>query len=1045
MSQRLGLVMLTLLAVAACGGGGGGGGDDSPEAAARLCPKQLASLQDGLIDLAGGSGGSSGGDGGSGDGAGSLGQFQNTEVIMRDADLVEIGRTRTDEAGKVTIKIPATCKGPFEVEYKGGNGATYFDEASGRQEPFPEGKQLRVRFPALPTRFGVTPYTEAAVRLMESGADGITKATKKAMDPEAINSANRRISEVLTDQVAGTFRGKEDSFGLIDITSQPVLVNESNFKTPGTLTDTPEGRYGAILAGFVRGSNTFAGGGAGDGTGNGVPAASSPALRATDQLIEDLSDGQLDLQGSKGPVLAGAETPAYTYETFWRAKTIAAGLASQDAGDITLRQSAEKSLLGEYRFSLLETYKTASCREPDCPPYEVRSGGSETVRLYGDGLLTVDRGVSAAFGPNGNTYVARPPSASSFRREPTEGEVAVLDPATGVNVKFVDVKVGTRGQTLALQQDRKAVVHVRPIQPYVVTGNEESNQSFEYYQALLAPSLQVSKQQILLTGNDNLRVVSFTASPAREDRTYPGSRVPDFIYVLTDGTLWGVSLSDPTNPFSMPQPEPLQSVVYDQFVTPGFDPAYGRAPAGALQVPWTGPRRLFGLTRAGGVRTWLEGEAAPGVLLAIPGKVVLLAAESKTGVFALTGDGKVFWINADQAHVPGAGPPPLGRKPRLQDYARRFPLNHVQQVSGLDAPICWLARTEAIACKTGVAYRWKEETALLEYEEPDPSGGPLPIRQSTFLPVGSAIKAAPEAGVPPFWRISAVDEFYRASSLGKSINVSGLRYLKADGTSTTLEEVRNLRNVVTDLRFFERRGSVPAGNYQFLEGKQLRKAFETLFNARTPINITRSSTNPPGGFTLRQIIQPASDNQFLFRLVVNESLDPKQPTAEFRAEFLPSQAGVDSFRVTQMQFGDPNTSGSSGVQGPSGVPVNKRLTFKDTDVFRADATWEFWDVFYLNPVNGQAGSNVARMRLIPGLVSGREYDFRLCFAIDGQTQPLAGVNAGFRFSRKSCTLHANDGTFLGRMTGQAAYREFIQGAPVGTPTNIDFGQIYETE
>lgn len=333
----------------------------------------------------------------------------------------------------------------------------------------------------------------------------------------------------------------------------------------------------------------------------------------------------------------------------------------------------------------------------------------------------------------------------------------------------------------------------------------------------------------------------------------------------------------------------------------------------------------------------------------------------------------------------------------------------------------------------------------MEYEEPDPSGGPEPIRQSTFLPVASAINAAPEAGVPPFWRISAVDEFYRASSLGKSINVSGLRYLKADGTSTTLEEVRNLRNVVTDLRFFERRGSVPAGNYQFLEGKQLRKAFETLFNARAPIDITRLSTNPAGDFTLRQIIQPESDTQFLFRLLVNDSLDPRQPTAEFRGEFLPSDAGAASFRVTQMQFGDPNTSSSLNSQEPGAVPLKGPLTFRDTDVFRADATWESWEIYFLNPVNAQGGERVARMRLIPGLVSGREYDFRLCFAIDGQAQPAAGVNAGFRFGRKSCTLHANDGTFLGRMTGQAAYREFAQGAPVGTPSAIDFGQIYETE
>jgi hypothetical protein len=391
-------VMLAVVSLlSACGGGSS---SDPHTIVLSNCTKEAMLVRSGPLMTTGvdGSGGDGGGGGGSGgDGAGSLGQFRNTIVIVKDKNLAEIGRAVTDDSrGMVNIDLGG-CKEPIEVEYRGGAGATYFDEATGKSEPFPEGYRLRARFPELPRHFGVTPYTEAAVRLMEESG-GAT-----SLDAAAVAKANRRIAEILTDQVPGHFRTPGgDPFGLIDITQQPVVLNESNSTTQGTLTDTSSGRYGAVIAGFALASDSFSGG-VGAGGALSAPSAGSfsakasaeplgPALRAMLQLVEDLADGNLDLQGPAGPVLQGQEAPAYTYETMWRAKTIAAGITSQAAGSTELSGSSAQAKVAEYVFSVASVYLTRTCLGDGCERYEARSTGGQTVRLYADGRLSLQRG-----------------------------------------------------------------------------------------------------------------------------------------------------------------------------------------------------------------------------------------------------------------------------------------------------------------------------------------------------------------------------------------------------------------------------------------------------------------------------------------------------------------------------------------------------------------------------------------------------------------------------------------------------------------------------
>ena len=127
MDLRIALAVALVCTLTACGGGGDGDGP-GPDL---KCVTQPQAVLSGTLYMntgvhSGDSAGASDG-GGDGDGAGSLGQFRKTLVIVRDKNLNEIGRAVTDEEnGAVTIRL-GDCRDPIEVEYAGGDGATYFD------------------------------------------------------------------------------------------------------------------------------------------------------------------------------------------------------------------------------------------------------------------------------------------------------------------------------------------------------------------------------------------------------------------------------------------------------------------------------------------------------------------------------------------------------------------------------------------------------------------------------------------------------------------------------------------------------------------------------------------------------------------------------------------------------------------------------------------------------------------------------------------------------------------------------------------------------
>jgi hypothetical protein len=1038
MSIRVATSLAVLLFVAACGGGGGDGPTGVSSNPTKECVKEQVLLRLGRLTNTGdgdsGPGGGAGAEGASGDGDGALGQFRHTVFIVRDRNLQEIARTVTDATGMVNIRLPGGCIGPLEVEYQGGPTAQYFDESTGRFEPFPDGYRLRARYPSLPPRFGVTPYTEAAVRLMEATAGRVSTV----LDPDEIRAANDRIAEILTDQVPGAYRSANDgSFAPIDITIAPVTLNDQNARLAGTLGDDPSGRYGAVVAGLAVASGTFGA----TGTGGALAAPSAPggsaptvkqtqglppALRAMLQLADDLSDGNLDLQGAGGAVLAADEAPAYTYETMWRSKTIAAGLTTQEAGSAALEASARAAIIAEYQFSFSKVYLTATCiGAPNCDPYEARSTGSQTVRLHGDGRLTLQRAMSAAFGPDR--------SYRDARTDPAVKEVVVNDPLTGRPLRFVDVKVGSRGEILALRQDRRGIAYIDPMALYTVRGDEDPDDPANV-QRLRQLLDDVSVVLIDLAGQGNARVVSFTPSPAQ--RTFPGPQAPDFLYVLSDGTLRGGFRGTPggvvPSPIALPQPARLQAVVYDKFVPPGSDARYGRAVPAGTQLPWQGPRRLYGLTRAGEVIAWLEGETASGVRLDVPGTVVLLAAESKTSVYALTAQGEVYRINADQSHVtPSNGV--ILQRPTLADFPRRFALHQVTKVGGLAAPICWLARTEAIACRSGELFRWDEVTAKLNY-------GPSNLN-SALVPTDGDIVASKVDGLPRLWRLSAVDAFYSQRFDGEpSLFVEGLRLITVAGAATGLEEALGQRNLLTTLRAFPE-GS--ATQHPYLTGPQMRVALQSLFSPAAPLaqGLAKASTTPRGhGLVYR--IAPVGQDLYDLSLAVDGDGSLQHPGIDLLLEFRASAGAVDHFRAVRLHGGDRDTVDASGAA--SDQPLREPHRFDDGQFFPLERTAFTWDLWYRVPLkqDGPVADSGLRAKIIPMAIPSRPYEFRLCFHVEGQSSP-----ASIRFARLACTVHDNAGRFIGRGSGVSAYSTYSNGArtPPGNTRQVDFGHVYDGE
>ena len=134
----------------------------------------------------------------------SLGKILKAKVVLKNAaNNAPIGEQNTGTVGKVTFTIPSTVSTVI-AEVQGGNGAQYFDEATGQMVDLPAGSVLRAATTVVAnnSEIGVTALTEAAVKRAE------TLAGTGNIVPQ-LNTAKAQI---------------ESAFGVTDILQAPTLV-----------------------------------------------------------------------------------------------------------------------------------------------------------------------------------------------------------------------------------------------------------------------------------------------------------------------------------------------------------------------------------------------------------------------------------------------------------------------------------------------------------------------------------------------------------------------------------------------------------------------------------------------------------------------------------------------------------------------------------------------------------------------------------------------------------------------------------------------------
>jgi len=302
------LVMLTL---GSCGGGGGGEAGETPP------PLELGVFT-GFSDTGnlnwestGGDGSGGVGDGGaSGDGGvgagGDFGQFRGANICVFLDNGAQLGCALTDNVkGMVTIKPGRDYRGGLRIELSGTPTATYYEEGRDTFVPFPADRKIRVWVPAISRNIGITPFTEAAYRMLTEGTAPESAGTNPTK--EQIRAANERVRQALNEHFPSALH-------VDDIARLPFIKSQS--LPAGSMGTDPRGRYGLVNGAFSKQASFH--------NGDSV----TPTLDAVRQLAEDMLDGRID--GRNGDQPAGSPG-ARTYDPNTFTGELTSALAEQAA------------------------------------------------------------------------------------------------------------------------------------------------------------------------------------------------------------------------------------------------------------------------------------------------------------------------------------------------------------------------------------------------------------------------------------------------------------------------------------------------------------------------------------------------------------------------------------------------------------------------------------------------------------------------------------------------------------------------------------------
>jgi hypothetical protein len=295
-----------LAAISSCGGGGPG---PEPEPEVGVFSGVSATLDLNWENFGGdgGIGGGADGDGGVGAG-GDFGQFRGADVFVffPDGTPVGNGSAKTDSvAGMITIKPGKTYNGPLYIELRGNATATYYEEGKDAFVPFPAGRVLRAILPRVDKNIGLTPFTDAAYRLLLEGSTPERVASRAAATPDQIRAANNKVRDLLNQQFPA-------ALSVDDITRLPFIKSPS--VGAGAITTNPRGVYGLVNGAFSKQAAMYNAG------------RSAPTLDAVKQLGEDLLDGQLDGMNAGAPAAPADER---TYDPNTLTGEITSALAEQ--------------------------------------------------------------------------------------------------------------------------------------------------------------------------------------------------------------------------------------------------------------------------------------------------------------------------------------------------------------------------------------------------------------------------------------------------------------------------------------------------------------------------------------------------------------------------------------------------------------------------------------------------------------------------------------------------------------------------------------------